>query len=394
VLDAATGLLYVGNGQYYDPATGRFLTRDAKPDNTNPYVPWNPIGAIVGPLGLLSMFYSRKRKRGKWDTLLISLVFAGAVAMSLSACGSPPPTGSNNPSPVQTQTPVPIVPAQAQTQVSTGAGTFPAILLSVTASPVATLVLPECPTPMMGTPMPTISNTEPDKMDAGVWGPKSTNLYNLYLRMYREKEDKNGHKTLWWSIYGSDGNFTLVEFVAMVFIREVSLSPGFAGINMNDYVEAMGRHAYQWCKVFSGYDCDSTTNKGTIYFLVEWSQPAKQIEEFCARNVESCPLSDYFQSIYGPDAEIWALNIANGIHNPLPAWKNFDKNALYDAGNRDEQVMKPRKIDMMHNDLKHKAHYESPDGLFFLTTYCETEYLRDAMDRFNAWGCKLEQNSN
>ena len=31
-MDAATGLLYVGNGQYYDPATGRFLThgREAK----------------------------------------------------------------------------------------------------------------------------------------------------------------------------------------------------------------------------------------------------------------------------------------------------------------------------------------------------------------------------
>ena len=36
VMDAATGLLYIGNGQYYDPATGRFLTCDAKPDQTNP----------------------------------------------------------------------------------------------------------------------------------------------------------------------------------------------------------------------------------------------------------------------------------------------------------------------------------------------------------------------
>jgi len=41
VMDAATGLIYVGNGQYYDPETGRFLTRDAKTPsgNTNPYVP-------------------------------------------------------------------------------------------------------------------------------------------------------------------------------------------------------------------------------------------------------------------------------------------------------------------------------------------------------------------
>ena len=33
VLDVTTGLLYVGNGQYYDPNTGRFLSRDAKPNN-------------------------------------------------------------------------------------------------------------------------------------------------------------------------------------------------------------------------------------------------------------------------------------------------------------------------------------------------------------------------
>jgi RHS repeat-associated protein len=57
ILDAATGLLYVGNGQYYDPATGRFLTRDAKPDSTNPYVPWDPTGALLGPLGLLALVY-------------------------------------------------------------------------------------------------------------------------------------------------------------------------------------------------------------------------------------------------------------------------------------------------------------------------------------------------
>jgi len=31
MLDAATGLIYVGNGQYYDAATGRFLTRSANP---------------------------------------------------------------------------------------------------------------------------------------------------------------------------------------------------------------------------------------------------------------------------------------------------------------------------------------------------------------------------
>jgi hypothetical protein len=56
VMDAATGLIYVGSGQYYlpgrssghgDPATGRFLTREAKPENANPYVPWDAAGALL-----------------------------------------------------------------------------------------------------------------------------------------------------------------------------------------------------------------------------------------------------------------------------------------------------------------------------------------------------------
>lgn len=55
----------VGDGQYYDPATGRFLTRDANPSSPNPYVPWNPLGTLIGPLGLLSLVYGRRKKYQK-----------------------------------------------------------------------------------------------------------------------------------------------------------------------------------------------------------------------------------------------------------------------------------------------------------------------------------------
>jgi RHS repeat-associated protein len=48
LMDAATGLLYVGDGQYYDPSTGSFLTRNAKPYQTNPYLPFDPTGAMLG----------------------------------------------------------------------------------------------------------------------------------------------------------------------------------------------------------------------------------------------------------------------------------------------------------------------------------------------------------
>ena len=90
MLDAATGLIYVGNGQYYDPATGRFLTRGVNPDQSNPYVPWrsDPLGVMFAPLVLLGLVYGGKKKRGKWDQWVILLVLCGAVGMSLSAGGS------------------------------------------------------------------------------------------------------------------------------------------------------------------------------------------------------------------------------------------------------------------------------------------------------------------
>jgi RHS repeat-associated protein len=90
VLDAATGLLYVGNGQYYDPETGRFLTRDAKPNNTNPYIPWDPTGAIIGPLGIAALFFTRRKKGSKVGTFLVLLLVLGSVGMTLAACSNVP----------------------------------------------------------------------------------------------------------------------------------------------------------------------------------------------------------------------------------------------------------------------------------------------------------------
>ena len=87
-MDEATGLLYIGNGQYYDPATGRFLNRNVRPEQTNPYVPWStdPTGALFSPLLLLAMVFGNKKKRGKYDQLMILLVICILFFMILS-CG-------------------------------------------------------------------------------------------------------------------------------------------------------------------------------------------------------------------------------------------------------------------------------------------------------------------
>jgi len=88
MMDEASGLLYVGNGQYYDPATGRFLTRSAKPNQDNPYTPFDPMGALFAPLGLMALVYGRKKKGSKWGMFLVILMFAVVIGMTLSGCNN------------------------------------------------------------------------------------------------------------------------------------------------------------------------------------------------------------------------------------------------------------------------------------------------------------------
>ncbi|HMM97477.1 MAG TPA: DUF6531 domain-containing protein [Anaerolineales bacterium] len=111
LMDAATGLLYVGNGQYYDPATGRFLTRGANPNSPNPYVPWNgdPSGAILAPLSLMALIFGGKRNRSRWNLSALMLVVVLSLSLALSACGSDPtaPPSTEPPQIEPSQTPPP-----------------------------------------------------------------------------------------------------------------------------------------------------------------------------------------------------------------------------------------------------------------------------------------------
>lgn len=122
VMDAATGLLYVGNGQYYDPVTGRFLTRDASPNNTNPYVPWNPLGALIGPLGLLALVFGRRKKGSKVGMLLVLLLVGVSVGMTLAGCEQPktPTPPAPNPTATPDDNDQPATPIKTPTQIGPG----------------------------------------------------------------------------------------------------------------------------------------------------------------------------------------------------------------------------------------------------------------------------------
>jgi RHS repeat-associated protein len=151
MMDTVTGLLYVGNGQYYDPATGRFLNRDTRSGQANPYVPWkaDPAGAMIAPLALLALLYGGKKKRGKWDNLIIVLVLCAAVGMSLSACN---PISPQPPSQSPTAPPVPSTDptspgADTQPSSTPRPAASPTVTLSISATITCTAMLPPNPTP-------------------------------------------------------------------------------------------------------------------------------------------------------------------------------------------------------------------------------------------------------
>ncbi|MFZ6029379.1 MAG: hypothetical protein ACOYYS_16835, partial [Chloroflexota bacterium] len=133
LMDAATGLLYVGGGQYYDPATGRFLT----PANRegNPYLPGriDPLGAMLGPVALAALLVRRKKKQGKWDAWVVGLILVVGLGMGVSACGGGgttmpppsivPPTSSCTPTPIPaTETPKPPTPSPEPPGPTPGSG--------------------------------------------------------------------------------------------------------------------------------------------------------------------------------------------------------------------------------------------------------------------------------
>jgi RHS repeat-associated protein len=148
VYDAGTGLIYMGNGQYYDPSTGRFLTRGAKPDQSNPYTPWNndPSGMLIAPLALLALVFGRKKNRTKLDHFVILVVIGLSVGLSVSACGGGG-TPTIQPIASPTMTPVPTAPnnPNADVQPYTEKGK-----MNETGEVVATTPVPQCDvTPIM-----------------------------------------------------------------------------------------------------------------------------------------------------------------------------------------------------------------------------------------------------
>ena len=228
----------------------------------------------------------------------------------------------------------------------------------------------------------------PDTVSGGL-GPRGQVLFKLYREMWYMRW---WNRTVWWwQEYGRDGNFTLVDFLATIYVYELA---GLDVPQLSGYVEAMGRHAYSWCRdnrrFPKPFTCASTTNRGMLYFIASWSEVARRIAGNCTNG---CTVLEEFPAMYQKSHD-WALKVAQGIKNPLPSWRIFDRDALWDAGNVHPNVIKLSKVIEMHDKYHHDAYYDGgeEEGAFFITTYCETLFLHGNMSAFNGEGCTLPPN--
>jgi len=96
---------------------------------------------------------------------------------------------------------------------------------------------------------------------------KTRNGVRVY-EFYRNLDDNK--KGWWWKAYGSDGHFSIEDFVAMMYGYELDSVVGNSSSTMfSDYQEAMSRNAREFCKIAK---CDASTPAGAFIHLAYYSQ--------------------------------------------------------------------------------------------------------------------------
>jgi RHS repeat-associated protein len=304
VMDAATGLLYVGNGQYYDPATGRFLTRDVNPDSTNPYVPWNPIGGIVGPIGLIAFFSGRKKKGSKAGTFLVLLLVLGSVGMTLAACGSAP-AGQVT----VTATSTPGAPVEYTATFDDGltvTGTLPA------SSGAATAIATSCATVEVSVPTSTSTPTPSITIPIGsveidpIWGSNLKDLFDAY------KDDNNG--------------FTIIDFAVLVLSGEFDPVVEFPEYNDAGFRQDLAHAATHWLYINEG----EFSQNALLNWLGAMDSARTRYFGWKSSGI-----------LGGPGRGVELANyVVNLMHNPPAEWKRLDTGD-YTQGNYWQGAWKP-----------------------------------------------------
>ncbi|RMH02094.1 MAG: hypothetical protein D6706_00800, partial [Chloroflexi bacterium] len=169
--------LWYGNGRYYDPVNGRYLSPHnnfdpMRPGTVNGYLASlllaNPGGLLFGPLLLVS-WRKRKGKKGKYDRLLLLVVGIGLGVMLVS-CGES--EGSQS-TPLPVNVP-PTLPPAPPTTIQPSRPTAPPPGSPQPPPPTNTPIpqiptITPCPTPLTSTPLPNGANAYQETIEKLAW---------------------------------------------------------------------------------------------------------------------------------------------------------------------------------------------------------------------------------
>ena len=411
VYDAGTGLIYMGNGQYYDPSTGRYLTLGSQPGQSNPFAPWNsdPTSMLIAPLVLIGLVFGRKKTRTILDKFLILLILLLSVGLTALMMNEIPvvkafptiidPVDPYHPIQIETQ----------DTDSTTVKKTIP--LDSIYPEENVYEEVAACVYEFSRLP-----DKSPDPMDGiGEWGPASTNMYNVYLQMYNIDHK---YSTWWWQEYGcDDGHYSLEEFYATIFVREPGDVTVLDGLDVSIWAEAMGRKAYHWATYETttdnvlgverenlkfGFRLDTNTDQYMAYFLMSWSSQLKnKMNEVC--KIDCDPRVEF--KVDNQESIDWSYTITQGMIHPEPEWTIFDPDRPFDSGNlislgENDVGMFIDYYDKMRNPPHDHdiTFYERPKTgnpwhKFVIPTYCECKFLQTGNVYYKD-GCTITLDEN
>ena len=287
------------------------MNRNARPEQTNPYVPWStdPTGALFSPLLLLAMVFGNKKKRGKYDQLMIVLVIGVLLFMCLSCVISDIITIWN-----AVNFAFSLVTPPASGGVA-GGGNQPYTPPRIPEPPI---IEPEpCPDEPPGPDDPIIPdgklpytylNRDLLNDTAGIITHVSPeDVYDFYIEMWKAPREK-----WWWKAYGSDNDFSIWDFTSAMTLYEAGWQTRFAGI----MAEAGVRFYYG-----GGHDdtAESKINWWAIFSQCTGSKLRGGVEGI----PEEDPIMATEMSIFG-----------ESFQSPPPTWKvGYDYNSPYDWGN-------------------------------------------------------------
>ncbi len=260
------------------------------------------------------MVYGGKKKRGRWDTLVILLVICLAVGMSLSACKLPTPIPSPTPTGTPAQPPATGTPTPGNNPGSNPTSTEPPTVSPTPCPPTPT----RTPTPSP-TPTPTPDRLPYTHLDRTKFNPKpgditnvtAEQVYELYKKMWADSLTK-----WWWLEFGKDGEFSIWDFISTMTYYEASRQTRFAPT----LAEAGVRFYYAGSTVQGNYPRNPEP-ENIINWWAEFSETTARIIKSGA--IESADVGTR------SDMAI----VGNKFKESPPEWRSWKGDAPFNWGN-------------------------------------------------------------